>query len=538
MEKLLEIKNLIISESGSEPLVKNINFTVPIGKTVVLLGESGSGKSLTALSIIRLLPPNLNISGESEIKFLGQNLLALPLLKMRDIRGRDIAIIFQNPETSLNPVMSIVAQIEETIVIHQGLRGRALRKKALELLEIVQIEDPNRVGDQYPYQLSGGMKQRVMIAIALAGNPKLLIADEPTTALDVTLQADILKLLKKLQLEFGMSLLFITHDLTVASELADEVVVMKEGNVIESGVLKDILNDPKRTYTQELIKVSPKLKIQVVPNENATLLTVNNLKVYFPIKKGVFRRTVAYIRAVDDVSFSLKSGETLALVGESGSGKTTVGKSILSLIKPIGGEVLFDGLCLTRLKERDLRLKRCDFQMIVQDPSAAMDPRMRVVDIIEEGLIAEHREHRRLNKRERQEKIDTVLKQVGLKPEHKFRYPHQFSGGQKQRICIARALVVDPKLIICDEPTSSLDVTIQAQIIDLLIHLQQEYNLSYLFITHNISVVQSIAHRIAVMQHGQIVEYGTKESVLQTPKHLFTQKLLSSVPKVLIDDLM
>lgn len=531
---MLEIKNLTIYKKEKdqeknkeniqrESIVQNVNFPIDVGKTTVVLGESGSGKTLTALSVMGLLPENLSFSNDSIIQFEGQNLLILSEYEFRKIRGKKIGMIFQDPQTSLNPVMNIHSQIEEGIKIHKRLKGKDLRGETLRLLEIVQMPNPKAIGKLYPHQLSGGMKQRAMIAMALAGQPKLLIADEPTTALDVTIQAEIISLLKKLQQEFNMSLLFITHDLSLAAEIAQSIVIMKDGKVVEFGTVDDIIHSPQHLYTKQLMHTFSKHQPHSIPRESETLLSVTHLNVAFPIKKGIFRRTVGYFHAVQDVSFTLKKGETLAIVGESGSGKTTIGKSILRLLREAEGDIIFNHLPISKMSETALRRHRRDFQMIVQDPFAAMDPRMRVAEILKEGLLAQKIIRNELSG---DDKIDKALIEVGLKPEHKYRYPHQFSGGQRQRICIARALLLNPKLMICDEPTSSLDVTIQAQIVDLLIKLQQEFNLSYLFITHNIRLVQMIAHTVAVMQAGRIVEYGPIDFVLREPKHPFTQKLI------------
>jgi len=518
---ILTVNNLTLyhynkTDECQRVLVKDINFSLELGKTTALIGESGSGKSLTALSIMRLLPNAVNIDHNSQIVFhtVPQELdiTKLSESKMQSLRGKEIAIVFQDPMTSLNPVMTIQDQIQEAI----GHKHN--KQEVLRILNLVKIQDPVGICTQYPHQLSGGMKQRVVIAMALAGKPKLLIADEATTALDVTIQAEILLLLKELQIALGMSMLFITHDLAVAAAVANTILVMKEGEILEQGDLQSILKDPKQAYTQQLLSIAPIQTVKKLNLDSKLLLQVNELNVNFPIRKGFLRRTVGVFKAVDNVSFDVRLGETLALVGESGSGKTTVGKSILSLIKPTKGDIIFNGVKITHCNQ---------IQMIVQDPFAAMNPRMRIVDIIKEGLLAQ-----KIGKTEdaRQARIDRVLEQVGLKPEYKMRYPHQLSGGQRQRVCIARSLVVEPKLLICDEPTSSLDVWHQAHMIDLLLQLQVDYGLSYLLITHNISVVRSMAHSVAVMMGGRIVEYGSKETVLESPQHAFTKRLLLAVP--------
>jgi len=508
------------------PLIAGINFEIELGKTFVLLGESGSGKSITALSILRLLPPMALHGTESQILFEGQDLLTLPERKMRRIRGGGIAMIFQEPLTSLNPVLTVKDQIKETLLLHQKVKRKFLKNEIIQLLESVKISDPERVMECYPHQLSGGMKQRIMIAMALAGRPKLLIADEPTTSLDVTIQAEILKLLKELQKKYHMAILFITHDLGVAAHIADEVGVMQAGKMVEKGETTSILKNPQNPYTQQLISSSPQLKIEPIGVDSEVILTIEGLKIVYPIKNGFFRRTCDHIKAVDEVRLDLKEGETLALVGESGCGKTTLAKAVMSLIKPTSGEIIFLGDSLTSLSKRALFLKRSLFQIIFQDPFSAMDPRMQIKDILEEGMLAFKIGS---DEEERLSRMDVLLEQVGLEPNHKYRYPHEFSGGQRQRICIARALAVGPRLLVCDEPTSSLDMTYQAQIIDLLIQLQHEFGLAYLFITHNFRVVKALAHRVAVMQAGKIVEEGETEAILQSPKHPYTQNLLKAV---------
>lgn len=519
---VLDIKNLNVfkNQNPNSVLIKNINISLAAGKTTALIGESGSGKSLLALSIIRLLPNNIVLDPKSQIIYhtekQEQDLCALSESSMRAMRGREIAIIFQDPMTSLNPVMSIQRQIQESLP--RDYSNKDKKEAVLNLLTVVRLQNPEQVCNQYPHQLSGGMKQRVVIAMALAGSPKLLIADEPTTALDVTIQAEILLLLSELQASLGMSMLFITHDLAIAAKIADTLLVIKEGELIEQGTLQQLLHHPQHAYTKMLFSIKPIQVLKPLEVNAKMLLQVDHLKIFFPIKKGFLRRTVGFLKSVDDVSFSLQKGETLGLVGESGSGKTTVGKSILGLIKWTEGNVLFEGK----------KIKHCHhIQMIVQDPFAAMNPRMRVVDIVKEGLLAQNIGQ---NEKDRQWRIDKVLEQVGLTVEHKMRYPHQLSGGQRQRVCIARALVVNPTVLICDEPTSSLDLWHQAHMMDLLLQLQNDYGLSYLLITHNLSVVRAMAHSIAVMVEGRIVEYGTKESVLEAPQHAFTKRLLQVVP--------
>jgi len=528
MQPLLEIKNLSLflsSEQGLSPLVQDLNFKIYPKQSFVLLGETGSGKTLTALSIIRLLTSDLVLGKTSQILLDGSDLLSLSEVQMQKVRGNFIAMVFQDPMTSFNPVFTIGRQIEETLKRHKGYRGKKLRLETFRLLEIVQLEDAERVYHAYPHQLSGGMKQRAMIAMAISARPKLLILDEPTSALDVTTQVEILNLLKQLQAEFGMSILFITHDLAVATKMADEIAIMKQGEILEQGKVLDILHSATQPYSQKLLSALPTLQKPPVPDESETLLSVQDLNIRFPIKKGFFHRTVGFVEAVKEVSFSLQAGETLAIVGESGSGKTSLARGILSLIKPTSGSIQFLGNSLLQLNPKQLRKTREELQMIFQDPFSAMDPRFRVKEIIEEGMLALGVGS---DSAEREERIDFVLQQVGLLPLHKKRYPHQLSGGQRQRVCIARAIVLGPRLLVCDEPTSSLDRSIQAQIIDLFIQLQQEYEISYLFITHHFAIVKAMAHRVIVMKEGEIVEVGSVEKVLNSPEHPYTKTLLEA----------
>jgi ABC-type microcin C transport system duplicated ATPase subunit YejF len=544
---LLEVKNLSISFQTSHslvPVVENLSFNINSGKTLALVGESGSGKSMTALAIMQLLPNAARISHASEIFFQQQDLLLLPEISMRKIRGGRIAMIFQEALAALNPVLTIEQQIKEVLRSHLHLSKQAQQNRILELLETVGIPDPNYYAKTYPHQLSGGLRQRAMIAIALAADPLLLIADEPTTALDVTIQAQVLKLLQDIQAKTNMSLLFITHDLGIVSQMADEVVVLKQGHNVEHASAKKFFAQPQHEYSKKLF--ASLLDMRTIVHNSAQnsncfaqksiekpLLQVKNLQVYFPIRRGVLKRTIGYIKAVDDVSLTLDSGKTLALVGESGSGKTTLGRAILQLIKPTAGEVKFDNLELTNIKASTLRALRQKFQIVFQDPYTSLDPRMIINDIIEEGMLIQ-----KINKspKQRQQRIDELLSLVGLEPDYKFRYPHEFSGGQRQRICIARALAVEPQLLICDEPTSALDVSIQMQILNLLRRLQQELNLSYLLITHNFGVVAYLADQVAVMQYGKIIEQGTTEKILFNPEQKYTQQLLAAVPKIPKDE--
>jgi peptide/nickel transport system ATP-binding protein len=606
---LLQVENLKTWFGAGAKAVRavdDISFEIAKGETFALLGESGCGKSMTSLSIMRLVPQPAGRIVGGAVRINGDDVLALPESAMRNVRGGRIAMIFQEPMTSLNPVMTVGAQIIESVLRHKPLRGDAARAQVIELLAAVGISDPQRHYDDYPHQLSGGMKQRVMIAIALAGDPDLLIADEPTTALDVTIQAQVLELLRTLQKQRGMSILLITHDLGVVAEMADRVAVMYAGQIVEIADRQTFFAAPQHPYTKKLFESVPTMNKRgqslavirgAVPSlaqeftscrfasrcdwawdacttsvprwiaganahgvrchlydadvvqaaarsaptstpthtltesaaGSASLLQVSALQVHFPIRKGLFQRVVGHVKAVDGVSLDIPRGRTLALVGESGCGKTTVAKGVLQLVRPTGGQVQFDNIDLLALRKEQLRLRRRDVQIIFQDPFASMNPRMLVRQIIEEGMLALSVGSSALD---REQRIDTLLTQVGLSPEAKHRYPHEFSGGQRQRICIARALAVEPKLIICDEPTSALDVSVQAQILNLLKSLQDEMGLAYLFITHNISVVEYLAHEVAVMYLGRIVERGNVNEVLRNPQHPYTRALLSAVPKV------
>jgi len=538
---LLKVVNLQVSfghDENTEFAVDDVSFSINREETFALLGESGSGKSITALSIMRLLPVAARIN-QGNIFLDDKDLLALPEFAMRDIRGGRIAMIFQEPQTSLNPVLTVGQQIGETLKRHKNMRGVEQRHRSIELLESVGIPEAERRINEYPHQFSGGMKQRIMIAIALAGEPDLLIADEPTTALDVTIQAQVLDLLRQIQKDTGMAILFITHDLAVASEMADDVAVMRYGKIVEQNSKDSFYANPVHPYSRELFDALPSrskrdaevgsVQKTMASDDTHALLKVRDLKVHFPIKKGLLKKTVGFVRAVDGVSIDIYSGQTFAMVGESGSGKTTFGKGILQLLHATDGSVVFEGQELTQLKGKALRQKRSDIQIVFQDPYSSMNPRMMIADVVAEGMIAQGIGG---SKQLRMKRVDELLEQVGLEPSHKSRYPHEFSGGQRQRICIARALAVEPKLIVCDEPTSALDVSVQAQILELLKDLQRNMGLSYLFITHNISVVEYLAHYVAVMYQGKIVEQGTVDEVITNPQDPYTQKLLAAVPRL------
>ncbi|MBT4971292.1 MAG: ABC transporter ATP-binding protein [Thiotrichales bacterium] len=528
---ILKVKDLEVNFStrdGVINVVDKISFEIKQGESFALLGESGCGKSITALSIMQLLPEvNLN-RFDGSIKLYDDDLLDSAEREMRKVRGRRIAMIFQEPMTSLNPVMTVGEQIGEVLAIHIGLRGDNKKNRVLELLNDVGMIDPEHTINNYPHQLSGGMKQRVMIAMALAGDPELLIADEPTTALDVTIQAQILKLLRKLQQERGMSILLITHDFGVVAEMADRVAVMYAGKLVEQNSKRGLFSSPIHPYTKSLFAALPQVTEREQDKSEGALLKVEQLKVHFPIKRGLFHREVGAVRAVDGVDLTIYPARTLALVGESGSGKSTIGRAILRLQEPTAGEVEFESRGISKLRGSSLKDFRSKVQMIFQDPYSSMNPRMLIADIIGEGMDA----LTNYRAEERDDRVVALLEQVGLSADMAQRYPHEFSGGQRQRIAIARALAVDPKLIVCDEPTSALDVSVQAQIIDLLRDLQQKRGLSYLFITHNLPVVSWFADSVAVMKEGKIVERGSVKQVMNNPQHPYTKALLDAVPQM------
>jgi peptide/nickel transport system ATP-binding protein len=604
MGDILNVSGLATQLHNGVLIVDDISFSIRAGETYALLGESGCGKSMTALTLMRLLPDGV-FRGTGAALLNGIELFSLREREMRDVRGGKMAMIFQEPGLSLNPVMTVGEQIVEVLKLHQGMRGALARQRSVELLAQVGIPDADRRLSEYPFQLSGGMKQRVMIAMALAGQPKLLIADEPTTALDVTIQAQVLQLLRDTQNETGMSLLLITHDLGVVAEMAHQIGVMYAGQIVEQSNRDQLLAQPLHPYTQKLFAALPSTarlgqplaaipgsvpplgsisqgcrfaarcdkawslcneqmpqwivvaegqgvrchlyaegnegkeegretsRIEAAPVFSPTslslpppLLEVEDIKVHFPIRKGILQRVVGKVKAVDGVSLEILQGRTLALVGESGCGKTTLGKALLHLIPATAGSVRFSGQDLLNSNRNS---QRAAMQMVFQDPYASLNPKMRVAEILEEGMVALNIES---SSTARQLHINSLLDKVGLAQNSKWRYPHEFSGGQRQRIAIARALAVSPKLLICDEPTSALDVSVQAQILNLLKSLQHELNLSYLFITHNLAVVEYLAHEVCVMYLGRIVERGTAEEVLRSPRHPYTRALLSAVPRM------
>jgi peptide/nickel transport system ATP-binding protein len=528
-ESLLSINHLTVAFNQNK-VVDQISFEVFAGETFALVGESGSGKSLTALAVMRLLPNAATMRADS-IQLGNDDILKIPEIDFCQFRGRRIGFIFQDPMASLNPVMTIGAQIAEVLNIHFQLSAEQVKQQVLDLLAQVEIPNPETRINAYPHQLSGGQRQRVMIAMALAGKPDLLIADEPTTALDVTIQAQILALLKTIQQKTGMALWLISHDLALVSNIADRIAVMQQGKIVEMASTSQFFQQAKHPYSLKLLAALPRMEscLGKTINANQPLLKVEQFKVYYPIKKGLFQRVVGHVKAVDGVSFELRQGSTLALVGESGCGKTSLGKALLNLIPATAGSMWLNGADLTQLQGEALRQQRAEMQIIFQDPFAAMNPRMLVGEIIAEGLLALRPE---ISREQRQQIVADLLRQVDLPADAALRYPHEFSGGQRQRICIARALAVKPKLIICDEPTSALDVSVQAQIISLLKTLQQQQGLSYLLITHNLGVVAEMADQVAVMYQGKIVERGGVEQVLMSPQHDYTKTLLQAVPKL------
>jgi microcin C transport system ATP-binding protein len=518
---LLAVDKLSLS-FGAFEAVKHISFQINKGEMFAIVGESGSGKSLTALSCLGLQPDSARISGS--IKFNGQELVGASESTLRQIRGARISMIFQEPMTALNPLHTLDKQLSEIILLHQRLRPDPLRARIEELLEQVGLAHFKDRLDAYPHQLSGGERQRVMIAMAIANGPDLLIADEPTTAVDVTIQAKILKLLKRLQAELGMAILFITHDLTVVRRLADRVAVMSHGEMVEQGKVADIFSRPTHPYTQHLLASEPKGEAIPLPANPAIMMECENLKVHFPIKKGLLQRVAGYVKAVDGVSVAIPESSTLGVVGESGSGKTTLGFALLRLLKS-QGRIVFLGQDIEKLMGSQMRPLRERMQVVFQDPYSSLNPRMNVRAIIEEGLLVHHRDK---SEAERLAEIDTILTDVGLTPDIKERFPHEFSGGQRQRISIARAMVLRPKFVVLDEPTSALDLSVQSQIIELLRNLQKKYGLSYMFISHDLRVVKAIAHRIIVMHRGIVVEQGDSKTIFAAPQHAYTKALIDA----------
>ena len=525
---LLELQNLTVAfgSGGATKAVQDVSFSLIKGKTLALVGESGSGKSVTALSIPRLLPPGTRIGGR--ILFRGQDLRTASEKSLRALRGSAITMVFQEPMTSLNPLHSIERQIGEILSIH-GTRGaKAIRARTVELLEEVGIRDPAERLGSYPHQLSGGQRQRVMIAMALANRPDLFIADEPTTALDVTVQAQILTLLKGLQTRYGMAMLFITHDLGIVRRLADDVAVMQNGRIVEAGSARQIFAAPEHPYTRALLAAEPKGLAPAPDPAARTILAVDDLKVWFPIKKGLLRKTVGAVKAVDGISMVVREGQTVGVVGESGSGKTTLGLAVLRLIGS-QGRIAYLGKPIDPLGFAAMRPLRRDMQIVFQDPYGSLSPRLPVVDIVGEGLVLHRKD---LGYADRREAVARALAETGLDPAVMDRYPHEFSGGQRQRIAIARAMVLEPKFVVLDEPTSALDMSVQAQIVDLLRALQEKHGLAYLFISHDLKVVRALASDIVVMRHGKVVEAGTAQDVFAAPKDAYTRALFAAAFRI------
>lgn len=518
---------VVLAENG-EAIVKNVSFELRAGHIFALVGESGSGKSVTSLAAMRLLPDALKISAGS-VDVEGTDLFALSEARMQEIRGRKVAMIFQNAMSALNPVQTVGAQVAETLKLHTSLRGVALRQRVVHLFTEVGIPDPEQRFGFFPHQLSGGQQQRVMIAMALACEPDVLIADEPTTALDVTIQLQVLNLIRELTRSRQLAVLLITHDMGVVRNTADEVAVMYRGELIERASVDQFFHNPQQAYSRKLIDALPDLGHFRTAAAEEPLLVLKDVKVHFPIRKGLLQRTVDHTRAVDGVSLAIGRGETFALVGESGSGKSTLGRGILNLEDIAGGEILFRGEAIQGIGRSAMLPYRKQIQVIFQNPFSSMNPRMAVGDIIAEGMISLGLA---LSEDARNARIKELLERVQLGAEHARRYPHEFSGGQLQRIAIARALAVDPELIICDEPTSALDVSIRAEVLELLAELQREFGVSYLFITHDLSIVPTIAHKVGVMQLGKLVEQGSAEQILTAPQHPYTQALLAAVPRL------
>lgn len=534
MENLLQVDNLHVSFISNQEVfeaVKGVSFDIKKGETLGIVGESGSGKSVTARSIMRLLPSPPAMMTDGSIEFSGKMISTYNDKQMEAIRGKEISMIFQDPMTSLNPTIKVGKQIDEMLMKHQQLSAQAAKERTIEMLKLVGINNAAERYNQYSHEFSGGMRQRAMIAMAVACQPKLLIADEPTTALDVTIQAQILRLMKQMQKQFGTSIILITHDLGVVAGMCDRVIVMKEGEIVERNTTEKIFSSPQHPYTQKLLNALPRLHEKKQPKNESqlpedihpdqALVEVRDLKKEFPLRNG------QTLKAVNSISFSIQPGETLGLVGESGSGKSTTGRLLLQLQKETDGEILYKGMAINRLKKKEIKQIRKEIQIIFQDPYASLNPRMKVMDIIGHSLDV-HKLYK--TKAERKARVEELLELVGLDKTHAMRYPHEFSGGQRQRIGIARALAVNPKFIVCDEPLSALDVSIQAQVVELLKDLQEKLGLTYLFIAHDLSMVKHISDRIAVMNAGKLVELAESEELYSNPIHPYTKSLLSAVP--------
>ena len=521
---LLEVRDLTISftqDGATSQAVKRVSFAIEKGETLALVGESGSGKSVTALSTVSLLPASAAVTGS--VRYAGAEMVGASEAELRRVRGNDISFIFQEPMTSLNPLHTLETQLGESLLLHQGLRGDAARRRILELMQKVGIRDPESRLGAYPHQLSGGQRQRVMIAMALANQPDLLVADEPTTALDVTIQAQILELLADLQKSEGMSLLFITHDLGIVRRFADKVCVMKDGEIVEAGRTGEIFANPTHPYTQMLLAAEPAGAPDPVPERAEQIVETENLKVWFPIQAGLLRRTVGHVKAVNDATISVREGETLGIVGESGSGKTTLALAIMRLLSS-EGRISFVGNDIQDWQAKRIRPLRKDMQIVFQDPYGSLSPRMTIEQIVAEGLGV----HEVTGGRDRGRMVADILTEVGLDPAMMYRYPHEFSGGQRQRIAIARAMILQPRLMVLDEPTSALDMTVQVQIVDLLRELQRKHKLAYLFISHDLKVVRALSHKVMVMKEGDVVESGSNAEIFGNPQTDYTRTLMAA----------
>ena len=524
---LLEVTDLSVEFRQGQQVtraVDKVSFSIAKGETLALVGESGSGKSVSALSVLKLLPYPAARHPSGSVKFKGEELLDADERDLRRVRGNDITMVFQEPMTSLNPLHTVAQQMDEILELHSPLNAKQRRARSIEMLKKVGVREAESRLEAYPHQLSGGQRQRVMIAMALANNPDLLIADEPTTALDVTVQAQILELLRDLKGELGMALLLITHDLGIVRHMADRVCVMQGGRIVEAGVTEEVFARPKHAYTRQLLAAEPRGSPPKADPEAATVLTADNLKVWFPVKRGFLRRTVSHIKAVDGVSIEVKEGQTLGVVGESGSGKTTLGLAILRLIHS-EGPIAYLGRRIDGFDAGDMRPLRKEMQIVFQDPYGSLSPRLSIRQIVEEGLTVQKKD---LSLDEREERVAQALSEVGIDPAAMERYPHEFSGGQRQRIAVARALALDPKFVMLDEPTSALDMAVQAQIVDLLRELQRKHNLAYLFISHDLRVVRALANYVVVMRDGVIVEQGTAEELFTRPKEDYTKALIAA----------
>ncbi|RUT84820.1 MULTISPECIES: ABC transporter ATP-binding protein [unclassified Mesorhizobium] len=528
---LLSVQDLSVAFSqggGQSTAVDHISFDIAKGETVALVGESGSGKSVSALSVLKLLPYPSASHPSGKILFQGNDLLAMSEKQLRQVRGNKITMIFQEPMTSLNPLHTIEQQIVEILKLHQGMADRPAKERTLALLNEVGIRDPHKRLDAYPHQLSGGQRQRVMIAMALANEPELLIADEPTTALDVTVQAQILELLAGLKSRKGMSMLFITHDLGIVRKIADRVCAMTKGKIVETGPTKEIFANPQHAYTRHLLAAEPKGKPPAANADAKPVMTGKDIKVWFPIKQGFFRRTVDNVKAVDGIDVTVRAGQTLGVVGESGSGKTTLGLALARMISSTG-TIQFNGRDINQLTFNAMRPLRRELQIVFQDPFGSLSPRMSIAEIIEEGLKIHEP---KLSPDERDDKVAAVLKEVGLDPATRNRYPHEFSGGQRQRVAIARAMVLNPRFVMLDEPTSALDMSVQAQVVDLLRSLQAKHDLAYLFISHDLKVIRALANDVIVMRNGRIVEAGPSQQIFENPQTDYTRALISAAFKI------